>query len=305
MTRPLRVAVVAQAPGATEDLRLRLHSRGYQTIGLSPHAAVLGQLYTDPPDVVIVDLPTDDAPARKLVCDLKEDANFSTIPVLGIWHESLHDDVEWARCPVDDFVSDPVVYPELFNRLGLAMQRIQRVFDNNPLTKLPGNISIQRAVERALGKPVAVCYLDINDFKPFNDAFGFVRGDEVIRMVARIMANAVTEAGEAGFAGHVGGDDFVFIVAMEKVDAACKTIIGNFTRVAAGLFDDETRANGYYVAKDRGGQVKKIPLVSLVIAVIPVAAIAHYGKVAAAAAELKTFAKKAGGNQYVVDRRQG
>ncbi len=254
MTRPLRIAVVAKDPGATEELRLRLQSRGYQAVGFSQRSAVLGQLYTDPPDLVIVDLLVGDAPARKLVCDLKDDSNFSTIPVIGVMHESADAEVEWARCPVDDFVSAPIAYPELFNRLGLALQRIQRVFDNNPLTKLPGNTSIQRAVERALGKPLAVCYLDINDFKPFNDQFGFVRGDEVIRMVARIMANAVTEAGEAGFAGHVGGDDFVFIVAMEKVESTCKTVLGNFTRVVAGLFDDETRANGFYVAKDRGGK---------------------------------------------------
>lgn len=82
---------------------------------------------------------------------------------------------------------------------------------------------------------MAVCYIDVNHFKPYNDTFGFARGDEVLRMLARIMSNAVRSR-EGGFSGHVGGDDFVFIVPFDRAEAVCETIIRNFNIIVSDLF---------------------------------------------------------------------
>jgi GGDEF domain-containing protein len=306
MATTLRIAVVANDRGVTEPLDLRLQSRGYRVVPLAQISAVLGFIYSDPPDLILIDVPGPDTSAAKLVQKLKAESGFGTIPVIGVIHESRGTTLDWERCPLDDFIAFPIHYPELFDRIALSLQRIRRVFDNNPLSKLPGNTSIQHAIEQVLGKPMAVCYLDINDFKPYNDTYGFARGDEVLRMVARIVSNAVAESGEGGFAGHIGGDDFVFIVPIDRAEKVCKTIIANFNTIIADLFEDETKATGYYLAKDRGGQTKQIPLLGVVIAVVPTAgsAIEHYGKVAAVAAEIKSFAKKSGGSRYVVDRRR-
>jgi GGDEF domain-containing protein len=126
-------------------------------------------------------------------------------------------------------------------------------------------------------------------------------------MVARIMANAVREAGDGGFVGHVGGDDFVFVVPLEKAESICKTITSNFTVIAAELFGEEEKALGYYVAKDRKEQVQQIPLLGIAIAVVPTDTpqMTHAGRVAEVAAELKKFAKKSPGSTYVIDRRRG
>jgi GGDEF domain-containing protein len=151
---------------------------------------------------------------------------------------------------------------------------------------------------------MAVCYIDINHFKPYNDVYGFSHGDEVLRMLARVMFNAVKESG-GGFAGHIGGDDFVFIVPMERSEAVCKTIIINFKAIAADLFEEREKLNGYYIGTNRKGQEEHFPLLSIAIAVVPTITpiFNHYGKVAETAAELKKLAKKSNESCFVIDQR--
>lgn len=301
----LRIALISGDKSLTDHLELRLESRDYQVVTLSRPSAVLGFIYSDPPEIVLIDLSVTDREVMSIIRSLKDDSYFSNIPVIGLIRESMEEQFEWESCPVDDFISHPINYTELFTRIALSLQRLQRVFDNNPLTKLPGNTSIQNAIEKALGKAMAVCYIDINNFKPYNDTYGFAHGDEVIRMVARIMANAVRESG-GGFAGHIGGDDFVFIVPLEKAEAACKTIIDNFNAIVPELFEDEEKSLGYYIAKDRRGVVQKIPLLGISIGVVPTNApkIQHAGMVSEMAAELKKLAKKSNESCYVIDKRR-
>jgi len=301
-----RIALLSSNPDLHAHLELRLQSKAYQVVSLPDPSQVLGFIFSDPPDIVIIDLSSPDARFHAVLKDLKDDSYFSVIPVIGLINGSEADSLEWDQFPFDDFVSLPINYPELFSRIRLSLQRIQRIFDNNPLTKLPGNTSIQQAIERSLGKPLAVCYIDINDFKPYNDTYGFSRGDEVLRMVARIMSNTVKESKDGGFVGHIGGDDFVFIVPHAQVEQVCTTMIANFNIIVSDLFGEEDKARGYYVAKDRKGEAQQIPLLGISIAVVPTdnPLMQHAGKVVEVAAELKKVAKKSGKSCYVVDRRR-
>ncbi len=305
MNSKIRIAVVTENQDLAGSLEIRLQSRGYRAIPLTAMASVLGFIYSDPPDIVIIDCSNGCDTPHSIVGNLKSDSYFSTIPVIGLINGMKSDLFDWNACQLDDFIFTPIQYPELFCRINLSLQRIQRIFDNNPLTRLPGNTSIQRGVEAAIGKPMAVCYIDINHFKPYNDAYGFSRGDEVLRMLARIMFNAVKESG-GGFSGHIGGDDFVFIVPMERAESVCKTIIQNFNSIAADLFGEKEKINGYYLSKNRRGQEEKIPLLSIAIAIVPTETpkLKHYGQVAEIAAELKGLAKKSSESCYVVDRRK-
>ena len=302
-----RLAILAQDRKLLDLLQLRLQSRDYQVIPLPCLPSSLGAIYTDPPDALIVDLPSSDEGGMGVIRELKADSNFGMIPVLGLLEESGLDTVQWEGFPLDDFITRPLRYPELFSRIPLLLLRNQRIFDNNPLTKLPGNTSIQVAVEKALGKPWAVCYLDINHFKAYNDTYGFARGDEVIRMVGRIQSNSVRQFGKEGFSGHIGGDDFVFVVPIEQAEPICRTVIRHFNHMVSDLFGEEERSRGYYLAKDRAGVRCKIPLLGVAIAVVPTASsrMGHYGKVAEVAAELKCLAKQSPESRYVVDRRGG
>ncbi|HTP66721.1 MAG TPA: diguanylate cyclase [Geobacteraceae bacterium] len=304
MKDKLRIAVITSDQSLAANLEIRLQSKGYRVVPLTRLSCVLGFVYSDPPDLMIVDLSRGVEITGTIIRDLKGDCYFSTIPLIGLIDAAEAESFPWDECPLDDFVFTPIKYGELFPRLILSIQRIQRVLDNNPLTRLPGNTSIQHAVEQALGKPMAVCYMDINHFKPYNDVYGFSHGDEVLRMLARVMFNAVKESG-GGFSGHIGGDDYVFIVPIDRADVVCRTIIDNFSAIAADLFEEQEKNDGYYIATNRKGQEEKFPLLSIAIAVVPTVfpVFNHYGKVAETAAELKKLAKKSPESCYLIDQR--
>jgi diguanylate cyclase (GGDEF)-like protein len=301
----LRVGLLALGDNKAEALPLRLHSRGYQVVELNKASELLGQLYIDPPDIVLVDLRNRDETWINIIRDIKQDSYFSMMPVLGLVPAILVENEDLTELPIDDFISLPLNYPELFNRITLATQRIRRVLDNNPLTRLPGNTSIQLAIEQAINDDMAVCYLDINNFKPYNDTYGFARGDEVIRMVARITSNAIKETCDNGFSGHIGGDDFVFIVPLKQAPIICQTILDNFELVVSDLFGKAEKTARFYIAKNRKGEEEKIPLLGVAIAIVPTnnELITHPGKVAEIASELKKLAKKSDTSQFVIDRR--
>lgn len=301
-----RIALLSRDRDLYYHLAIRLESKGYQAVTIPDPSQVLGFVYADPPDVIIIDLSTSDSAFEGVLNELKQDNYFSVIPVIGLIRYADVETMVWKQFPLDDFVSHPINYPELFSRIVLSLQRIQRIFDNNPLTKLPGNTSIYRAIEQSLGRDLAVCYVDINNFKPYNDTYGFSRGDEVIRMIARIMSNIVKESKGGGFVGHIGGDDFVFIVQMDQAEQICKMMIANFKIIESDLFGEEDKARGYYMAKDRKGAVQQYPLLGISIAVVPVnnTNVQHAGKVVQIAVELKKIAKKSPHSCYVIDRRK-
>jgi diguanylate cyclase (GGDEF)-like protein len=300
-----RITVFSHDAALTGTLAIRLQSRGYQVLTQKKLGTFLGFIYSDPPDLVIIDVSSPNNEIKNLIQSLKSDSYFSVLPILGLISGTGADSFPWDDFPVDDFVFFPIKYDELFVRIELSIRRIQRVFDNNPLTRLPGNTSIQQAITEAIGKPKAVCHIDINHFKPYNDVYGFSRGDEILRMLARIMSNAVKETG-GGFSGHIGGDDFVFIVPMDRMETVCTTIINNFNAIALDLFDEREQVNGYYVGLNRKGQEERFPLLSIAIAVVPTDSpkIKHCGKVAEMAAELKKLAKKSDKSCFVVDQRK-
>lgn len=304
MAGTVRIMLVTADAALAPHAQVRLQSKGYRAVCVTRCADVLTTVYDDPPDLMIVDLAADNEGSAGLVASLRCDSFFSAIPVIGLMRSSDAYAFDWESCPLDDFILLPLDFDELFCRISLALFRMKRIFDNNPLTRLPGNTSIQRAIDEALGKPLAVCYLDINCFKPYNDVYGFSRGDEVIRMLARIIFNAVRESG-GGFCGHVGGDDFVAIVPIERSESLCQTVIAYFDCIVLDLFDEETKARGYYNGVNRRGEQDRIPLLSISIGVVPTDSprLQHVAKVTEVAAELKAQAKTAKKSCYVIDGR--
>jgi diguanylate cyclase (GGDEF)-like protein len=305
MIQPTRITIVSSDTHLSSHIQLRLQSKGFQANCLKCYDSVLGIFYSDPPDLLIIDVFTDTECSTKIVSTLRSDSFFSAIPILGLITSVDNDTFIWDSCPLDDFLCLPLDYNELFSRIYLSLSRLKRIFDNNPLTRLPGNTSIQRAIEAAMGSSLSVCYVDINHFKPYNDQYGFSHGDEVIRMTARIMFNAVHDSG-GGFCGHIGGDDFVCIVSNGITESVCQTIITHFDLIVLDLFDEETKIRGYYPGSNRKGEKEDVPLLSVSIAVVPMdmPKLKHAAKVAEVAAELKKMAKDSAGSRYVVDQRR-
>lgn len=172
--------------------------------------------------------------------------------------------------------------------------RIEAARHANPLTFLPGNIPISEHIERLLhGRaPFVACYADLNNFKPFNDHYGYWRGDEMIRLVARTILSHCDA--KQDFVGHVGGDDFVILFQSENWEARCRQIISSFGEEAKQLFDADAVENGGIDAEDRYGVMRFFPLTSLSIGAVPIAAgaFAKPEQVASAAALAKHKAKQ-------------
>jgi len=199
------------------------------------------------------------------------------------------------------------------NRFIKAMTDIQILLAKgaNPLTGLPGNTSIERDICARLdsGIPFDIAYLDIDNFKPFNDHYGFQKGDEVIKTLAEIMA-ASTDAsplGEVTFCGHIGGDDFILITETLQAERLSAQIIAAFERERPAFHGQRDLASGGYRAFNRKGELESFPLISLSVGIVntSLSLVGSYAKLASLSTEVKKAAKKKNGSSIVVDGRGG
>lgn len=176
----------------------------------------------------------------------------------------------------------------------------------NPLTQLPGNVPINEEIDRrvAAEHSFVVCYGDIDHFKPFNDVYGYRRGDDVIRMTGSILARYCVPG--ADFLGHVGGDDFIVLFQSSDWENRCHEILRDFSASVQEFFSEEDRMQGGYSSADRRGNRVFHPLVTLSLGVVKIAAGQHCSsyQIAAAAAEAKKQAKAIAGNSLFIERRE-
>ncbi|MCA1711869.1 MAG: GGDEF domain-containing protein [Actinobacteria bacterium] len=180
----------------------------------------------------------------------------------------------------------------------------------SPLTGLPGNISIEQEIARrhAAGVPVALLYADINDFKAYNDHYGFLRGDDVIRTLAQVLRQVTSELAEPEtFVGHIGGDDFVVLTAPERATAVAEAVAAAFDAAVPALYDPADVAAGAIEVADRRGDTHRFPLVTLSVGIATTALrqFEDHRELVAVASEMKQHAKQArgDGSNAAVDRR--
>lgn len=307
----LRISIVSPDYFHSAADRLCLESKGYQAVYQPDITVALERLLNDPPDILVIQKGLHMHLDSDVICALKNNLQLALLPVILIVSErDMITGIDWQAYPVDDLIVGNAGIEELVTRIALADSRMHRVADNNPLTRLPGNSSILKAVQNAIdnGIPKSVCYVDIDNFKPYNDRYGFASGDEVIRMVSRVLVNTIQEhAGDEGFVGHVGGDDFVFMVPVGLEEDICKEILKNFESLMPLFLSQEDIEANCYRSTDRQGNEQLFDLTTLSIAVVPCqpGRYKHFGEVAAVAAQIKKKVKALKGNNYLIDRRTG
>lgn len=166
--------------------------------------------------------------------------------------------------------------------------------DANPLTGLPGNWAIQREIEKRIKDNFGfdVCYIDINHFKPYNDCYGFEKGDRVIAFLGNILRDTIIDVSDS-FIGHIGGDDFIMITKSEHSKSLCEKVIKSFEELLP-IFHGEDFMNGYYVAKNRKEEEEIFSLLSLTCAIVSTETrrITSFAHLASIASEVKTEAKR-------------
>ncbi|MCI4440159.1 GGDEF domain-containing protein [Tibeticola sp.] len=175
----------------------------------------------------------------------------------------------------------------------------------NPLTLLPGNVPINEHIDRLIdrGVPFCACYCDLDHFKPFNDVYGYRKGDDMIQLTGRVLAQACDP--NRDFIGHIGGDDFVILFQSQDWEARCRAALDAFSAEVEAFFTAEDRERGGYVTEDRLGRVVFHPLTCLSIGAVKVepGQYKSHHEIAAAAADAKKQAKRMAGNSLFVERR--
>jgi diguanylate cyclase (GGDEF)-like protein len=208
----------------------------------------------------------------------------------------------------DEVLTDETPDWEAAARLDALLRRSARDTGVHPTTRLPGTPEIEGELARRLaaGERFAACYADLDHFKEFNDRYGYNEGDRVIRMVARVLHDVVKGiSGETGFVGHIGGDDFLFVVPLDDVAAVCDTIVETFESLVPYQYSEADRRAGYYFGKDRRGQLHRVPLMSLSIGIATTERrrFTEATQISRLASEMKSYAKAQPGSLYAVDRR--
>jgi diguanylate cyclase (GGDEF)-like protein len=261
------------------------------------------------PNLLIVDMPLDGAESIDLLNSLKTDPNFTHLPVLAVIDERLPMP-DWHTVLVEDYLWKGQVETDLRPRAELSMLRSERVVEVNPLTRLPGNTSIMRTIQGYLDKGAVfgVAYADLDNFKPFNDRYGFSRGDDLIKMTGKLILNTVKASQPAGsFVGHIGGDDFIFVMDADLIEGTASQLIETFDRVIKAYYDSTDREAGTIVSTDRQGRRRSFPIISISIGVTTNKnrPFFHYGEITEAVSELKRHAKRSRGSCYRSDKRRG
>ena len=208
----------------------------------------------------------------------------------------------------DEVIRSRMSTGEVEARMDVLLRRSSRDTLVHPSTRLPGTVEIEHEIGARLARGVkfAACYADLDHFKEFNDRYSYYDGDRVIRMLAKILHDVVKgTCGEEGFVGHIGGDDFLFIIPVDGVAPVCAEIVSVFDALAPYQYSEQDRRAGYFFGKDRRGQLHRVPLMTVSIGVVTNERrqFTHAAQVSELVTEMKSYAKTLPGSVYTVDRR--
>lgn len=280
----------------------------YKTILFNNIQSALDFIYNSLPDLLILNIDPNDSFTMAIVSNLKEDPISNQLPVMTI----LSDDAVipgWESLFVEDYIRISDLEDELLTRIDLCITRSERVVEINPLTRLPGNISINRQIQGRLDRneSFAMAYGDLDYFKPFNDKYGFSRGDEVIKITGRLILNIVkNRQPRNSFVGHIGGDDFIYLVETDTMEEVSREIIDAFDRIIPTFYDPSDREKGSISSIDRQGVERTFDIMTISIGITDTKArsFSHYGEITERASEMKKFAKQFKGSCFRTDKRK-
>ena len=304
-SRPTRVLIADDQPDLLELMSAALSTAGYVVATAADGEQALEFVRSSPPDLVILDV---DMPRRDgfSACQaIKADPLFQHLPVILLTSiAETRSKVRGMDIGADDYVTKPVNVEEFLARVRMILRRTRQDLEANPLTRLPGNPAIMARLEDAIAKKAgfAVLYVDLNQFKAYNDSYGYEAGDRVILRTAEILRKAINSQ---EFVGHIGGDDFILLSSYERAEPLAQAIIAEFDKAAPGFYKEEDRKRGYIETRDRRGDLRQFPLLSVAIGIAtnnhrPLRSV---GQISAIGTEVKKFAKTFKGSKYVIDRR--
>lgn len=288
-------------------VRAVLASAGHEVGLVANGGAALAAVQEREPDLLLLDVMMPGINGLETCRTVKGNPLTARIPVLMLTGEGhIESKVEGFDAGADDYLPKPFDPRELRARVNALLRLVRREADRNPTSGLPGGRAIEEEIKRRLDadEAFAVCYLDIDYFKPFADTFGFAAADVVIKGTGAAVLDAVAVAGDpVDFVGHVGGDDFLVVTRAAKAEAVVREAERRFRDVIAGIVGYEVFERGTFDGLDREGVPRQFPIARMSAAVVTVrpeqwVSIGHLGAVAA---DAKRRAKQQGAGTILVN----
>lgn len=304
-----RILIADDEAQVRELLSLVLSSQGYEVFTASNGDQLVRMAQDHMPDLLLVDLMMPQLDGYEAIRQLRNDTRTAHLPMIILTARATPNDVVTGfESGADDYITKPFNTDELLARIKSHLRRAAQRPVHNPLTGLAGNILLTEELKYRVKRndPFALLHIDLNNFKSFNDTYGFARGDRVIKLVADILTECVAVYGSGNdFIGHIGGDDFVVITVPDVVEPLCTQIMHEFDTRVRWLYDPADLARGYLESADRQGVQRHFPIISISIGVVTnlYRSFADHEEVSRVAAEMKHFAKLRPGSYYEIDRR--
>jgi len=306
-----RILLVDDDPDIVQFVTTNLELEGYATKSVTTAEEALAVGIDDPPDLLLLDLASSDGSGYELLTRLRTNSSTANVPLMVLTAESrVTDIVRGLDAGADDYITKPFAIDELLARIRAVLRRSNAMRDLSPLTGLPGNFRIAEELERRIngGGPVAVIHGDIDNFKAFNDHYGFMRGDNVIKFTANTLVEAANSVEDStSFIGHVGGDDFIMVMNPEYAEEFCQDVVERFDDGVLDFYDTHDALKGSVEVVNRRGERHSFPIVSfsLGVATNRRRGFTTEWEASAVASEMKEHAKSEACSSYKIDRRVG
>jgi len=305
-----KVLLISTDKNLKEVLNFCFDGWGYEVFLRDSLANDITPIKRMSPDVIVVDVHSASKVNLEICRMLKDDCMTAFTPVIALINKKqLRSHLLNLKQGVDDYLIKPPDPLDLRIRIEMAIRRAQYSLYSSPLTGLPSGRIIEEVLKERLKKdvPFTFGYLDIDNFKYFNDAYGYLKGDRAIMQTAYLLYTTVRKFGNPNdFLGHVGGDDFVFITTPDKYKDICHNFITSFDNILPFQYSEDDRKRGFIVARDRTHKVKNIPLLSISIAVVTKHDRAEFKNIVQInerVAEIKRYLKTFAGSKFMEDRR--
>jgi diguanylate cyclase (GGDEF)-like protein len=282
---------------------------GFDVLTAHDGAEALQVIGSKLPDLVLLDVMMPVLDGVEVCRRIRSDPTTASTPVIMLTAKTMSaDKVLGLTAGADDYIIKPFDTLELVARVQTTLRRNAEMRAVSPLTGLPGNFRINEEIALRMrgDEPFAVCHADLDNFKAFNDRYGWLRGDEVITLLASVLRTAgACVSPPVPFVGHVGGDDFVMVCTPEQVDALTSASVELFDTGVRELHDAEDIAAGHLTLVDRQGNERLYPLVSVSIGVAMTGRrhFSDHRQMVAVATEMKSVAKAKVGSAVAIDRR--
>jgi PleD family two-component response regulator len=305
-----RILVVDDEEHIRRILKFQLEKNGYQVVMAENGEEALNIVRRSAPDLILLDLMMPKIDGFEVCRRLRADFQTSQIPIIMLTAKSdLPDKIKGLQGGANDYLVKPYSNEELMLRVRNVLEWSQNQKNANPLTGFAGNKAIEKELARRIDshEAFAFLYIDIDNFKAYNDYYGYQKGDESILFLADIISEAVNSLGGPGdFVGHIGGDDFVIVTSLERAEFIGRHIVDEFDKGSLVLLNEEDIRKGYLEIRNRLGEIKRVPLMSLTIALVlnDGERLKHFAQVSDIASELKKFGKGMTGSVVVRERRK-